>query len=33
MSHYLMLIKLAERVRKTVREHPERVEEVNREVE
>jgi len=33
MSHYLTLIKLTERGRKTVREHPERVEEINREVE
>ena len=33
MPHYLMLTKLTERGRKRVREHPERVEEVNREVE
>ena len=33
MPHYLMLAKLTERGRKTIREHPERVEEVNREVE
>ena len=33
MPHYLMLTKLTELGRKTVREHPERVEEVNREVE
>ena len=33
MPHYLMLTTLTERGRKTVREHPERIEEVNREVE
>ena len=33
MPDYLMLTKLTERGRKTIREHPERVEEVNREVE
>ena len=33
MPHYLMLTKLTERGRKTVREHPERVQEVNQEVE
>ena len=33
MPYYLMLTKLTERGRKTIREHPERVQEVNREVE
>lgn len=33
MPQYIMLTKLTERGRKTVRDHPERVEEVNREVE
>lgn len=33
MPYYLMLTKLTERGRKTIREHPERILEVNREVE
>jgi uncharacterized protein with GYD domain len=33
MPYYLMLTKLTERGRKTIREHPERIQEVNREVE
>jgi len=33
MPYYLMLTKLTERGRKTIRDHPERVQEVNREVE
>ena len=33
MPHYLMLTKLTESGRKTIREHPERIQEVNQEVE
>lgn len=33
MPYYLMLSKLTERGRKTIREHPERIQEVNQEVE
>ena len=33
MAYYLMMTKLTERGRKSLREHPERVQEVNREIE